>query len=147
MSLDLGDSAFGRAITIQYESNGSGSAGDAVTINSSDQVAPTSSAGEDVFGVLAEDSPSSGDDVTVVVHGDVIANAGGSVVASNVVVSSTTSGQLAQNADATGRSVDVDGTTDQGVFAPANPYALTDSGGTLPDGNSLGTNEALIWVV
>lgn len=144
MALEKGDyDVYGNnAVVITYESDGSGSAGDAVKTNGSDQVTTTGSSGDDVFGVLAEDSPSAGNDVTVVKYGDVIANAGGSVTAGDIVETSGTAGQLAQNTngkEATGGSF-------TGVFAPANPEALVDSGGTLPNGNSLGSNEAVIFL-
>lgn len=145
MPKELGESVYGTAETVKETSDGSGSAGDAVKIDGSDKVTPTSAAGEDVYGILAEDSPSDGESVVVVVFGDVIGNAGGSVSKGDIAVTGTTGGRLEQNADATGMSVDVDGTTDQGVFAPGNPKALSDSGATV-EGASLGTNEALFFV-
>lgn len=151
MTSDLGDEAVaGEATTVTLPSNTAGVAGDAVTWDSSnDRVDATDASTEDVFGVLAEDAPgTAGDPVSVHIHGPVVANAGGSVVQGDVLIPSSTEGQLAQNSDGTGTQVDVDGTTDQGVFAPANPYALTDSGGSWPltEGNSLGTNEAVVML-
>lgn len=144
MALELGDYNVyaSDAVVLTYESDGSGSAGDAVNVNGSDQVTPTDASGDDIFGVLAEDSPSAGEEVAVVKYGDVIVNSGGSVTAGDIVQTSSTAGQVAQNdngKEATGGSF-------TGTFAPANPEALVDSGGTLPDGTSLGTNAAVVYL-
>lgn len=142
MTLDAGDElAADTAVAIPIPAETDFSAGDAVTWNASnDVVEQTDAAGEDVFGIAAEDAPGTqGDLASIWVYGPVVANVGGSVVQGNVLVAGSTAGQLDQNADATGMSVDVDGTTDQGVFAPANPVAITDEAGTYPydGGNAL----------
>lgn len=146
MSFELGDyDIYGSdAIVLTYESNGSGSAGDFVTVNSSDQVAPTSD-GDTIFGVLAEDSPSSGEDVAVVKFGDVVANSASGVTAGDVVETSTTSGQAAANSEGKEKAVDEGGTATY-TLAQANPEALVDAGGTLPDGTSLGSNETVVYL-
>jgi len=142
MALDTGDYNvfYDDADVETVESNGSGSAGDAVKINGSGQAEPTGSAGESIYGVLAADSPSAGEDVAVVKSGDVIINAGGSVTKGDIVETSGTAGQVAQNTN----GKEVTGGSFTGTFAPANPEALTASGGTLPDGTSLGANEAVV---
>lgn len=152
MTLDLGDEAAAdTTVTVPLPCNSSGSAGDAVKWDSSnDRVTPTTAAQDDVVGVLKEDSPSSaGDPASVHVHGPVVVNAGGSVVHGDVLdTSGSTNGRLVQNSDSTGKATDVDGTTDRGIFAPANPEAYSDSGGSWPpqSGNSLGTNEAVVML-
>lgn len=151
MTLDLGDEAVsGATIQVPLPANSAGVAGDAVTWDSSnDRVDATDATGESVFGVLAEDAPSSaGGIVSVVVHGLVVANCASGVVQGDTLLASGTEGQLRANPDSVGREVDVDGTTDQGLYAPLN-YAKTDSGGSWPlDGSqsSLGSNEAVIMV-
>lgn len=150
MTLDLGDEAVsGSAVTITVPGDTDFSAGDAVKWDSgNDRVEQTDAAGDDVFGIAKEDAPSSaGDLASIHVMGLVVANVGGSVVQGDVLISdSGNAGQLQQNGDSTGKQTDVDGTTDQGLFAPANPEAVTDSGGSWPmqEGNSLGANEGVV---
>lgn len=147
MAQELGDYAVlsDVAVVYSYESNGSGTAGDFVTINSSDQVAPTSD-GDTIFAVLAEDSPSSsGDEVAVVRFGEVIANTASGVTAGDVLETSATAGQAAANADGKEKAVDEGGTATY-TLAQGNPEAVIDAGGTLPSGNTLGSNEAVVWM-
>jgi len=80
--------------------------------------------------------------VAVVKYGDVVVNAGGSVTAGDIVETSGTAGQVAQNTN----GKEVTGGSFTGTFAPANPEALVDSGGTIPDGTSLGANEAVVYL-
>lgn len=147
MTLDLGDElAADAAVAITVPGDTDFSAGDAVTWDASnDRVEQTDAAGEDIFGIAKEDAPdTAGDGVSIWVYGPVVASVGGSVVQGDVLVTGSTAGQLDQNADDTGMSVDVDGTADQGVFAPANPMAITDEGGSYPydGGNALPDNAA-----
>lgn len=147
MTLDLGDElAAGAAVSITVPGETDFSAGDAVTWNASnDRVEQTDAAGEDVFGIAAEDAPgTAGDGASIWIYGPVVASVGSGVVQGNVLVTGSTAGQLEQNADATGMSVDVDGTADQGIFAPANPMAITDIAGSYPygTGNSLPAGSA-----
>lgn len=150
MTLDLGDEAVpDHAVAITVPANTSFVAGDAVKWDATnDRVQETSANDDDIFGIAAEDSPgTAGDPASVFIQGLVVANAGGNVVQGDVLLAgSSTNGRLIQNSDSTGKVVDVDGTTDQGVFAPVNPEAVTDSGGSWPlaTGNSLGTNEAVV---
>lgn len=147
MSVDLGDYAVetAHAVVVTETSDGTGSAGDAVTL-SSGKASQYTTDGDDFYGVLAEDSGSDGDDVSVVIHGDVVANAGGSVTKGDTVeLDGATNGRVAQNTQ--GTEIDVDeGGTDTYTIPFATAKALTDSGGTLSDGTSLGTNEAVIYV-
>lgn len=146
MAIESGDyNVYGSdAIVLTYESNGSGSAGDFVTMNSSDQVAPTAD-GDTIFGVLAADSPAAGEDVAVVKFGDVIANVAGGVVAGDVVETTATAGQAAANAQGKEQAVDEGGTATY-TLAQGNPEALVDAGGTTPTGNSLGANESAVYL-
>lgn len=150
MTLSLGDEAVAdNAVKITVPGGTSGVAGDACKWDASnDRVIETTANDDDIFGIFAEDTGGSNDDpVAVWIQGLVVANAGGSVVQGDVLIAdSSTNGRLIQNSDSTGKVVDVDGTTDQGVFAPTNPEAVTDSGGAWPlvTGNSLGTNEAVV---
>lgn len=148
MSLDLGDYAVetSDAVVRTETSDGSGSAGDAVTMTSNGKVSQYSSDAADFYGVLVEDSPSDGEDVAVLIHGDVIANAGGSITAGDLVeLPGTTNGRVAQNTEGTEKDVDEGGTATY-TLALATAKALTDSGGSTSDGGSLGTNEAVIYV-
>lgn len=148
MSLDLGDNpwpAMANQITVTLDSDGAGSAGDAVGFDASDQVTPVSAADDDLVGILPEDSPASaGDDVAVVIFGPVIANATSGLAAGNVSEpEGTNNGRLAANGDGRRRSVDEGGTAVY-ALAQGNPWCLIAAGGTLPDGTSLGTNEAVV---
>lgn len=153
MSKELGDAwTSGPQLTRTEESSSTNmSVGDAVTMDSSQQVTPTGD-GDDLFGVVAGpandsvdlSSLSAGDEVVVVTHGPVIANAGGSVTRGDLVETSSTSGRLAQNS--TGTEVDVDeGGTATYTVAQATAKAHSNSGGTI-NGHSLGTNEAAIFI-
>lgn len=150
MTLNLGDEAIAdNAVKVTFPGGTSGVAGDAVKWDAgNDRVTETTANDDDIFGILATDTGSSNDDpVDVWIQGLVVANAGGSVTNGDVLLASSgTNGQLVQNGDATGKVTDVDGTTDQGLFAPVNPEAVTDSGGSWPfvNGNSLGANEAVV---
>lgn len=149
MTLDLGDEAVADStVTASLPANTAGTAGDAVTWDpGNDRVDATDANGENVVGILAEDAPgTAGDPASVHVSGLVVANVAAGVSHNDILLSSGTEGQLRANPDNTGHEVDVDGTTDQGLFAPANPQAFTDAGGSWPpqDGNSLGSNEAVV---
>lgn len=149
MSLDLGDSPWpgvGNQITVTLESDGSGTAGQAVKFNASDQVTPVTASGDDLVGVLSEDAPAAGEDVSVVVFGPVIADATSGLSAGNVTQpEGTNNGRLAANAQGRQQSVDEGGTAIYDL-AQGNPWCLIASGGSLPDGNSLGTNEAVVFM-
>lgn len=147
MSQELGDYNVRRsdAQVITEESDGTGSAGDVVTVNSSGQVSQYTSDGADFYGVLAEDSPSSsGEDVAVVRGGDCIVNASSSLTKGDLIeLDGATNGRAAQNANGTERAVD-EGGTDTFTAAYETAMCTVDAGGTLPNGNSLGSNEAVI---
>lgn len=148
MGVELGDYAVETATAVvrTETTDGSGSAGDVVTMTSNGKVSQYSSDGADFYGVLAEDSGSDGDDVEVVIHGDVITSAGGSVTAGDLVeLDGSTNGQAAQNSTGTEKAVD-EGGTETYTVAMATAKALTDSGGSTSTGESLGTNEAVLWV-
>lgn len=141
MPKQLGNPLHEMTLIVGETSDGTGSAGDAVKDNGSGKVTTTGATGEDVYGILAEDSPSDGEEVRVVVFGPVTANLGGSVTQGDIVETSGTAGQLAQNTngkEATGGSF-------TGTFAPGNPFALSDSGGTY-DGYSYGSNEGALFM-
>lgn len=147
-SASLGDYAVesAHAVVVTETSDGTGSAGDAVTQNSNQKVSQYTSDGDDFYGVLAEDSPSDGEEVAVVVHGDVVVNAGGSITAGDLIeLDGATNGRVVQNAEGTERDVDEGGTATY-TLALATAKALTNSGGTLSDGTSLGSNEAVVYV-
>lgn len=148
MSLDLGDSPFpGNTISVTRDSDGTGSAGDAVTYDANDQVTPVSAADDNIVGVLAENSPdSAGEDVSVVVFGPVIANATSALAGDDVAdAEGTNAGRLAANAQGRSHQVDEGGTAVYRL-SMGNPWCLIASGGTLPDGNSLGSNEAVVFM-
>lgn len=153
MSKELGDGwTSGPTLNRTVESDGTNlTAGDAVTYDSSKQVSPTGD-GDDFFGVVVGPSSdrvdlsdlSAGDEVVVRVFGDIIANVGGSVTETDMLETSSTSGQLAQNSS--GTEIDVDeGGTDTYTIAHNTAQAHCDAGGTI-DGHSLGSNEAAIFI-
>lgn len=153
MSAELGDPLAGPRWVVTKPSDGTNmTAGDAVTVNGSNQVGPTGD-GDDLFGVVLEatkdgvdlSSLSAGDTVSVLIFGGVVVNAGGSVTEGDLLETSATAGQLAQNATGTEQDVDEGGTATY-TIAQATAMALSDSGGTTPAGESLGTNEAAIFV-
>lgn len=151
MSKELGDGwVTGPRRVITKESDGTNlSPGDAVTIDGSRQISPTGD-GDDLYGVVSGPANtntdlsdlSAGDLVSVVVQGDVIANVGGSVTDGDLLETSGTSGQLAQNATGTEQDVDEGGTATY-TLALNTARAYSDAGATI-DGGSLGANEAAI---
>lgn len=153
MSKELGDSwTSGPQLTRTVESDGTAlSVGDAVSIDGSQQVGATGD-GDDLYGVVAGpandntdiDNLSAGDELSVVVHGPVIANVGGSVTNGDLLETSATSGQLAQNGVGTEQDVDEGGTATY-TLALETAKAYSDAGGTI-DGGSLGSNEAAIFI-
>lgn len=100
-NLDAGDRYHERGDTVAVASDGTGSAGDVVEW-SGGQVTQGASAGaadaEAGFGVLAEDSPSAGEDVQVHVDGAVVTNADSGVTAGEVARSQTNAGSLESGA-------------------------------------------------
>lgn len=154
MSAELGDTLAGPKIVQTEASDGTNmSAGDFVTQDSSQQVGPTGD-GDDIYGVVLEatkdgvdlSSLSAGDPVSVLVHGGVIGNAGGSVTKGDLVETGSTAGQVAQNGTGTEQDVDEGGTATY-TLALSTAKALSNSGGTTPAGESLGANEAAFWVI
>jgi len=83
--------------------------------------------------------------VVVLIHGGVVANAGGSVTEGDALETSGTAGRLAQNGSGTERDVDEGGAATYTV-AHSTALALSDSGGETPAGESIETNEAAIFV-
>lgn len=154
MAATLGDTLEGPKWVVTKESDGTNlnGAGDAVTVDASNQVGPTGD-GDDLYGVVigpAHDGVtltdlSAGDLVSVLIFGGVVVNAGGSVTEGDVLETSATSGRLVQNAQGTEQDVDEGGTATY-TLGLATALALGDSGGETPAGESVGTNEAAIFV-
>lgn len=144
-TLELGDPVFSDGDVITYESDGTGSAGDAVTI-SAGQVTPTSATDDDFLGILNEDSPdTAGEPVEVNVQGVVVANVEGTVSAGDVLEPTATAGQLATNGAGTTQAVDEGGTATY-TLAMEHPQALSDeatSNGVV-QGFTVGTNAAIV---
>lgn len=156
MAKELGDGWIGSSgvqLTTTEESDGTNlSVGDAVTMDGSQQVTPTGD-GDDLYGIVAGPANdgtdlsdlSAGDELSVVVHGPVIGNVGTSVTRGDLVETSSTAGQLAQNG--TGTEVDVDeGGTDTYTIAQQTAKAFSDEGGTI-NGFDLAANEAALFVL
>lgn len=145
MALKLGQRAYGNgADTITLDSDGSGSAGDAVTFNGSGQVTPVSASDDDIIGVLTEDSPAdAGDAVGVHLQGAVVANVAGSVSTGDVLEpDGTNAGRLTTNAQGSSYEVDEGGTAVYRLSMD-HPRALSGAGATFK-GNALGSNEAVV---
>lgn len=148
MPKELGDSVYGTAVAVNEESDGTNlTAGDAVTVDGSQQVTPTGD-GDDLYGIVMRasgdsdlSSLSAGDEVVVAVAGDVIGNAGGSVTKGDLVETSGTSGRLVQNSSGTEQDVDEGGSATY-TIPTRTAKALTNSGGDAR-GHTLGANEAL----
>lgn len=129
--IELGDPAYGSdpgAIT--YEADESINKGDAVTIDSTNQLLQAANSGDTnaaIVGIAAEDA-TDGDEVTVYVDGRIVANVASGVTAGEELAASTTDGQLASG---TGGLV-----------------ALTDAGAVagLAHGGGLGSNAAVVEV-
>lgn len=154
MAAELGDVLEGPSYVVTKESDGTNlnGKGDAVTVDGSNQVGPTGD-GDDLFGVVVDPAHdgvtltdlSAGDLVSVLVFGGVVVNAGGSVTEGDVLETTSTSGRLGQNTAGTEQDVD-EGGTDTYTIAHSTALALGDSGGETPAGESVGTNEAAIFV-
>lgn len=144
MAKDLGDIVYQGSIVITRPSDGTGTAGDAVTWDGTGQLTPVSAAADEVVGVLTDDSPdSAGDMVAVCVEGLAIANVDGAVAAGDVLQpEGTNAGRLAANAQGGHHTVDEGGTAIYDL-ALHNPRAYSAAGGDV-DGHTVGTNEGLI---
>jgi len=130
-SAELGDAACGSDPgVVTYEADEAISAGDAVTIDSTNQLLQAANSGDTnarVVGIAADDA-TDGDNVGVYVSGRVVANVAGTVTAGEELAASTTDGQLAAGS--------------------GGPVALTDSGGVagLSAGYSLDSNTAVVEI-
>lgn len=128
---ELGDPAFGSDPgTITYEADESITAGDAVTIDSTNQLLQAANSGDTnsrIVGIAAQDA-SDGDNVAVHVEGRVVANVASAVTAGEELAASTTDGQLASGS--------------------GGPVAISDAGGVagLSAGYNLGSNAAVVEV-
>lgn len=94
---ELGDAAYGDAKAVTYEADESISAGDAVTIDSTNQLLQAANSGDTnarIVGVAGDDAED-GDNVTVYVSGAVVCNVASGVAAGEELAASTTDGQLA----------------------------------------------------
>jgi hypothetical protein len=128
---ELGDAGYGSDPgVITYEADEAITAGDAVTIDSTNQLLQAANSGDTnsaIVGIAAEDG-TDGDNISVYVSGRVVANVASAVSAGEELAASTTDGQLASG---TGGLV-----------------ALTDAGGVagLSAGYGLGSNAALVEI-
>lgn len=137
MTLDLGDEALaGSALTGTFPMNSTGSAGDAVTWDATnDRFTQTSAANETVYGVLAGPAPATaGDPAPVHIGGVLVAAVGTGVVQGDILVTTATAGELDTSAGVNARTITIDegGTTVHGEFAPVHPWAASDTAGTNP---------------
>jgi hypothetical protein len=129
--IELGDAAYGSDPgVITYEADETISAGDAVTIDSTNQLLQAADSGDTntrVVGIAAEDAED-GDEVGVYVDGRVVAQVASGVTAGEELAASATAGQLAAGT--------------------GGPVALTDAGGVagLAHGGGLGSNAAVVEV-
>jgi len=155
MSKELGDSwtSGGGRLLRTEESNGTAvSIGDAVTLDANEQVGPAGD-GDDFYGVVANpandqtdmSSLSAGDELVIVTHGPVIANTGTAVTRGDLLETSSTAGQLAQNTAGTEQAVDEGGTATYNL-ALNTAKAYSDAGGEI-DGATLGSNETAVFVL
>jgi len=130
-TLELGDPAYGSdAGTITYEADEAIMAGDAVTIDSENQLLQAANSGDTnsrVVGIAADDA-TDGDEVAVHVEGRIVANVASGVTAGEELAASTTDGQLESGS--------------------GGPVAITDAGGVagLAHGAGLGSNAAVVEV-
>jgi len=130
-SAELGDAAYGSDPgVITYEADESITAGDAVTIDSTNQLLQAANSGDTnaaIVGIAADDAED-GDQVGVYVDGRVVANVASAVTAGEELAASTTDGQLEAG---TGGLI-----------------ALTDAGGIagLSAGYSLDSNTAVVEI-
>lgn len=144
MAKEAGDVVFPGSIVITRPSDGTGDAGDAVTWDGSGNLTPVTAVGEEVAGILTENSPdAAGEMVALCVEGLAIANVDGAVALGNVLEpEGTTAGRLAANAQGSHQTVDEGGTAVYDL-AMQHPRAYSAAGGDV-DGHTVGANEGLI---
>lgn len=141
MALEGGQEVYPDGNRITLESDGTGSKGDFVTL-SAGQVTPAAAADADIIGVLAQDAPAAGEDVTVAVSGIVVANVAGTVAQGDVLEPSATAGQAAANSSGFVQAVDEGGTATY-TLSMRGVFAVSAAGATV-NGNSLGANQAAV---
>jgi len=127
---ELGDAAYGESKSMTYEADETITAGDAVTIDSTNQLLQAANSNDTngfIVGIAAEDGED-GDNITVYTSGLIVANVASGVTAGEELAASTTDGQL--------------GTGTGGIVA------VTDAGGVagLSAGYGLGSNAAVVEV-
>lgn len=144
MPKELGDALYTHVLSITLPSDGTGSAGDFVTFDSSDQVTPVAASDDDIVGVLGDDSPdSAGEKLTVHVSGVVAGNvATGTSTGAILQPDGTNAGRTTGNSQGTTHSVDEGGTAIYDL-APANPMAFSPEGGEFM-GATLAANTAAV---
>lgn len=121
MSKDAGDKAYRHGHIVEMEYSGTGSEGDVVKM-SSGQVTPVTANGDPIVGVIAEDvsSNSSGDEVSVGIHGTFYVTADGTVTEGELLqASGSTNGQLvsADSAEGLVTAVDESGSATYDVYS------------------------------
>lgn len=121
MSKDAGDKAYRHGHIVELEYSGTGSEGDLVKM-SSGQVTTTTSNGDAIVGVIAEDvsNASSGDEISVGIHGTFYVNADGSITEGDLLQpSSSTNGRAvsADSAEGLVTAVDEGGTDTYDVYS------------------------------
>lgn len=124
---ELGDNKYDDGDTIPLPSDGTGNEGDFVTYDVNGQVTPVAAAGDEIVGVLAQDSPANaGEDVGVHVQGVVVANVAGTVSAFEwLEPDGVNAGRATANAEGASLTVDEGGTAVHNLRLAA-PRALED---------------------
>lgn len=119
MTLDVGDRwSNDGGYDVTLTSDGTGSQGDVVKFDGDVKVTPTTDAGDEFLGVLAEDSPADGEKVLVRVYGDVVLTAEGSIDGGDLCVPDTVDGTVS-SAGKDGQAVDEGGTATYTVYTRA----------------------------
>lgn len=143
MSKNLGESVHADADTVGLPSDGTGTAGDFVAFDGTGQLTPVSAADDDVLGVLAEDAPAAGEDVSTHLQGACVANVAGTVTAGDVLEpDGTNAGRTTANSQGASHQVDEGGTAVYRLSMD-HPRALVDAGSSYK-GASLETNETVV---
>ena len=104
--IDPGDEAYRHGDTIEMPSDGTGEAGDVVVLSGGQVSNADAADGDKPFGVLSEDAPAAGEDVTVHTGGVVYANVAAG--ATDGLIGVDGSGPILDNTDSAGGAVTAD---------------------------------------
>lgn len=135
------------SLVLSLPTDGTVTAGDAVTWDGSGNLTQVSAASDEVVGVATEhtDVSNSGEKAPICIQGAIMADVDGAVTSGDVLEpEGTNAGRLAANAQGSHHTVDEGGTATYDL-AMNHPRAYSDAGGDV-QGETANSNVGLVYV-